>query len=80
MRIAPKKILVCFIGFLVTCNIFGAKPSGGPPPPNPRKGPPLGGGFPIDSEIYLMVIVAILFGIYVFIYKESGSKKKKHLK
>lgn len=55
MKIVPSKIL-CFL-ILFGATTYGA-PIGPPPPGVP---PP---GLPIDSGIMVLVLVALLYGIY----------------
>jgi hypothetical protein len=65
MKIIVNKffILIAFlIGFV---NAF-AGPH--PPPPNNGKKPPPPPGLPINDDLYIVLIIALIFGIYV-IYK-----------
>lgn len=61
--IANKLIFVTI--YLLGVTIAFATPK--PPPPNYKK-PPSPPGLPIDENISVLVIMAILFGIYI-IYK-----------
>ena len=62
MKIVPNKFYL-FIAFLFgTIFVIAA----GPSPPNPYgKKPPPPPGLPIDDYIYILIIIALLFGIYI---------------
>jgi hypothetical protein len=45
-----------------------------PPPPNNGKKPPPPPGLPIDKDLYLVLTIAVLFGIYI-IYKHQLKTK-----
>jgi hypothetical protein len=47
----------------------------GPPTPGPPPPPP---GLPIDENIMILVVIALLFGIYI-IYKHSVKRKDLNL-
>ena len=70
MKIAPKKILVCLLGLMSTLSVFAEKTAGGPPHPNPFKKPPTPKGTPIDSHLYLLIVVAFIFAMYIM-YKNK---------
>ena len=57
MKIVRKNAL-CFIIFFFSIIAKG----GPPPPPAPPPPPPL---LPIDENIYIVMIIALLFGIYI---------------
>jgi hypothetical protein len=70
METAKRKFFLLVICLLGAMNIFA-----NPNPPQPPKGDqPTGGtpppGLPIDTEIYLLFILAILYGIYI-LYNHS---------
>ena len=58
MKIVQKNAL-CFIIFF-----FSIIAKGGPPPP-PPPAPPPPPLLPIDENIYIVMIIALLFGIYI---------------
>ena len=60
--------LIIFI-FMYTIGLTSAMAQGPPPPGDPE---PL----PIDSNIYLLMVAGILFGLYVFINKASWNAIK----
>jgi hypothetical protein len=64
MRILPNKFYV-FIAFLFGTLYAIAQSS--PPTPNPfgRKKPPPPPGLPIDENIFILIIIALLFGVYI---------------
>jgi hypothetical protein len=65
MNILPNKFYL-FIAFLfgTLCTMAG---NPAPPAPNPfgRKKPPPPPGLPIDENIFILIIIALLFGIYI---------------
>jgi hypothetical protein len=80
MRVLSDKLFL-FIGFLMGTLYAIAGSAGGPPAPNPAGkmngamvGPPVGPGLPIDENIVVLVIIAVLFGIYI-IYKDKLKTK-----
>ena len=64
MKILPNKFYL-FIAFLfgTLCAIAGNPP----PVPNPagRRKPPPPPGLPIDENIFILIIIALLFGMYI---------------
>jgi hypothetical protein len=65
MSKAPKNITLTVLFILFHVYGYGGTPGGGPPPPNHGKDilPP---GSPIDTNIVLLVIAAILYSLYIF--------------
>ncbi|HWS60675.1 MAG TPA: hypothetical protein VN182_07065 [Flavobacterium sp.] len=63
MKIIANKFLITLICLLGISNLF-AKPH----PPTPFKKPPPPPGLSIDENLYILLLIAILFGIYI-IYK-----------
>lgn len=61
MKIVQKNAL-CFILFFF--SIFSVIANGNPPAPTSRK-PPTPPILPIDENIYVVMIIALLFGIYI---------------
>jgi hypothetical protein len=57
MKIVPMKLIFIFICALC-CNFGFAAPN--PPPPIPPPPP----GLPIDGGIFVLLVVALLFGLY----------------
>lgn len=61
MRIIVKKFFIIIIFLLGALNAFA-----GPNPPAPgAKKPPPPPGLPIDDGVYLVFILALLYGIYI---------------
>ncbi|WP_136667712.1 hypothetical protein [Flavobacterium sp. H122] len=72
MKKRPNHInlLVIFTLNLLSCiNAFGAIPS----PPQPKKAPPP--GIPIDSNIWILVIIGLLTAFYIFRKQQLLHKK-----
>ena len=65
MKIVQKNAL-CFI-----LLFFSIIAKGGPPPPPAPPPPPL---LPIDENIYIVMIISLLFGIYIIYNNRSKSK------
>jgi hypothetical protein len=65
MKIVSNKFYL-FIAFLIgtLCSIAGNPAL---PEPNPfgRRKPPPPPGLPIDENIFILIIIALLFGIYI---------------
>ena len=70
MKIVQKNAL-CFILFFF--SIFNVIAKGNPPAPTYRK-PPTPPPLPIDENIYIVMIIALLFGIYIIYNNRSKSK------
>ena len=64
MKIIISKLLIIMTYLLGIFNTFAAP---NPPPPNGKKPPPPP-GLPIDDSLFLLLIIAVLFGVYT-IYK-----------
>jgi hypothetical protein len=60
------------LAFALSC--IGVFAQGPPEPPKESSQPPPGPGLPIDENIVVLVIIALLFGIYV-IYKDRLKTK-----
>jgi hypothetical protein len=81
MRVLSDKLFL-FIGFLMGTLYVIAGSGGGPPAPNPagksngtaELPPPSPPGTPIDENLIILLIVALLFGIYI-IYKDKLKTK-----
>ena len=69
MRSIVNKIVVVFLFGVV--NVLAAP---GPPVPTGKKKPPPPPGLPIDQGLVLLLILALLLGIYV-IYTHRLNKK-----
>ena len=65
MNILPNKFYL-FIAFLFG-TFFAIAGSPGFPEPNPsgRRKPPPAPGLPIDENICILIIIALIFGMYV---------------
>ena len=62
MRITKKITLTVVLFLYGVLNMFCKTEA---PPPPLRKKPPPPPGLPIDENIYVLLIIAILFGIYI---------------
>lgn len=71
MKIIVNKFLMTLICLMGISNAF-AKPN--PPAPTFKKPPPPP-GLPIDENIYVFLLIAVLFGIYI-IYKHNIKNRK----
>jgi hypothetical protein len=76
-----KHYLISIAIFIVVAFLVGSGFEKGPPPPDKNgkvvaaaSTPPVGPGLPIGENIVVLVIVALLFGIYV-IYKDRVKTK-----
>lgn len=59
------------VSFIYNVLIFAVQTTAGeqaPPPPSQNRGP----NYPIDDNIWILIVVGIIFGIYV-IYKRNRS-------
>ncbi len=72
MKIAPKNINLALISTLVSIASYSAPPGGGPPPPTPPPPP----GLPIDGGIMILLIIAIVYGAYIYSNKLKGFYSK----
>ena len=65
MKIVPNKFYF-FIAFLFG-KFYSIAGNGGPPVPNiaGRKKPPPPPGLPINENIFILIIIALIFGIYI---------------
>ena len=61
MKIIANKLFIIVIYFI---SIFYAFAGPHPPPPTGKKPPPPP-GLPIDENILILVMIAVLFGIYI---------------
>lgn len=72
MKIISNKffILISFLFGFMDCIAKG----GGPPTPFGKRPPPP--GLPIDKELFVLLIIAVLFGIYIIhtrqLYKKTS--------
>jgi len=67
MRIILNKFFALMIYLLSISNALAAPH---PPPPNNGKKPPPPPGLAIDDNLFILLILAVLFGIYIiYIYK-----------
>ena len=73
MKIINKIKLTFIITLLGIMNLFAK--GNNPPPPNNQKqmAPPLP-GLAIDDNIYLLILITMLFGVYI-IYKQTLKTK-----
>jgi hypothetical protein len=70
-------INIFFVVVLFLLDIVGVMAGPNPPVPSPRKkggGPPPNPGLPIDQDLVILLIIAVLFGVYV-IYKHQLKQK-----
>ena len=63
MKTIVHRFFVLIITLLGVMSAFAA-PGGGPPAPGAKKPPPPP-GLPIDDNILVLFVIAILFGIYI---------------
>ena len=70
MKIITNKLFIITICLFGIFNTFAAPH---PPPPNGKKPPPPP-GLPIDDNLFILLIIAVLFGIYI-IYKHQLKAK-----
>ena len=68
MRIQNKKILASIL-FVLISFVSVAQGSGNPPPPMPPPPP----GLPIDSGIFILLLLGLLLGVH---FKLKASKLK----
>jgi hypothetical protein len=61
MKIVVSKFLILVVFLLGILDAFSAP---GPPMPNGKKPPPPP-GLPIDENLIVLFLIAILFGIYI---------------
>jgi hypothetical protein len=70
MRIIVKFFFIIIISFLGVTHAIAA-----PHPPNPGgKKPPPPPGLPIDDGIYIVFILALLYGIYIIYNNKLKTK------
>ncbi|MFT5251518.1 MAG: hypothetical protein ACI87N_000500 [Flavobacteriales bacterium] len=76
MKVFVNKIYYLFILlFGVTAVLAGTAPASGPPAPTGKgAGLPPPPGLPIDDYIYILILVALVFGCYI-IQKRSVKTK-----
>lgn len=65
-----QKNALCFILFFFSIFSVVAKES----PPSPYRTPPTPPLLPIDENIYIVMIVALLFGIYIIYNSKLKTK------
>ena len=70
MKIIANKLFITVMYFISILNAF-AVPH--PPPPTGKRPPPPP-GLPIDENILILVMMAVLFGIYI-IYNYNAKAK-----
>jgi hypothetical protein len=70
MKIIINKLFIIMLCLLGVSTAFAAP---FPPPPTGKKPPPPP-GLPIDENLFILVLIAILFGIYI-IYKYQSKTK-----
>jgi hypothetical protein len=61
MKTIMYRFFVLIIVFFGIANAYSA-----PDPPSPKRIPPPPPGLPIDENVFVLVITAILLGAYVF--------------
>ena len=71
MKFIADKYLFILIYLIGISNTF-ANPN--PPPPTFRRRPPPPPGLPIDENLYVLLVIAVLFGIYI-IYRHNLKTK-----
>jgi hypothetical protein len=77
MKLSPYKFIAFFIVITMTMDVYAGKgPGNGPPAPTGKGAllPPGPRGLPIDENVFILLSVAIFFGIYI-IYKNSLKAK-----
>jgi hypothetical protein len=79
MKVVSDKFFLLLVFLLGTMYAFAGN-ADGPPAPSPtgKKKPPPPPGLPIDENIMILVVIAILFGMYI-IYKHSVKRKDLNL-
>jgi hypothetical protein len=73
MRIVSNRIFVLIVFLLGVLYDMAAAPKG-PPSPTAKKKQPIPPGWPVDENIYILLIGALLLGIYI-IYKHKLKTK-----
>tara|TARA_R110000868_G_scaffold294481_1_gene555039 strand:- start:592 stop:831 length:240 start_codon:yes stop_codon:yes gene_type:complete len=74
MKVFVKTIYFLFIFLFGMMTVFaGTVPASGPPSPT-GKGPPPPPGLPIDDSLYILVVVALIYGCYIVTKKQIKSK------
>lgn len=68
----PQIVKILTLILFVLNSIAMLAQTAGPPPPSPGRRPPQA---PIDSDLYILVIVGLLYGTYVA-YKKYCLKNK----
>jgi hypothetical protein len=64
-----KKVWTLALSFISVCSYAGKIPD--PPPPGPPGPPPV----PIDGSLFVLLILAFLYGSYKLFQKNSLQKK-----
>ena len=66
MRIESNKVYFLIIFLFGFMNVFAGSGGSGPPAPTAKQmAPPVGPGLPINENIFTLMIIALLFGIYI---------------
>lgn len=64
---------ITILCLFLNAMVYSAPPPP-PPPPAPTDGPPPPLGFPIDENIMVVVVLAVIFGLYI-VYKHHLKQK-----
>lgn len=73
MKIIKSKFFFVIICLFEAMHTFAAPNPPHPPNPNKSNGPPPP-GLPIDMDVYLVFILAILYGIYIIYSHQLKTK------
>jgi len=79
MRPQIVTILTFVLVFIINTPLLGmtalSGPGTGPPPPNRMPDPPPELSIPVDDNLYILIAMGLLYGIYVY-YKRTVKVKK----